>query len=140
MLGSAWEGCELDELRLSELGDDGVEDPGVSADAAVGFTIALAAAAAAAGLQCAQIKMLKPRPLQLRQIAPLGIVLVLGYRCKDCVGGWCIPRGIPCATFACNYRPPSDAGNVLGVKAEQGLGGAGHFNRCRDIEKRNIGR
>lgn len=76
--GSICEGCEPDELRLREPGDDGAEDPGVSADAAVGFAVALAAAAAAAGLQCAQTKMLKPRPLQLRQIAPLGIVLVLG--------------------------------------------------------------
>lgn len=71
--GSICEGCEPDELRLREPGDDGAEDPGVSADAAVGFAVALAAAAAAAGLQCAQTKMLKPRPLQLRQIAPLGI-------------------------------------------------------------------
>lgn len=62
----------MDELRFSEPGDDGAEDPGVSADAAVGFAVALAAAAAASGLQCGQTKMLKPRPLQLRQIAPLG--------------------------------------------------------------------
>ena len=78
-LGSECEGCEVDELRLSEPGDDGAEDPGVSADAAVRFAVALAAAAAAAGLQCAQTKMLKPQPLQPRQIAPLGITLVLGY-------------------------------------------------------------
>ncbi|KAJ6146147.1 hypothetical protein N7497_008129 [Penicillium chrysogenum] len=70
-LGSTCEGCEVGELRLSEPGDDGAEEPGVSADTAVGFAVALAAAAAAAGLQCAQTKMLKPRPLQLRQIAPL---------------------------------------------------------------------
>lgn len=78
--GSICEGCEPDELQLKEPGDDGAEDPGVSADAVVGFavTLAAAAAAAAAGLQCAQTKMLKPRPLQLRQIAPLGIGLVLG--------------------------------------------------------------
>lgn len=72
-LGSACEGFEVEELRLSEPGDDGAEEPGVSADAAVGFAVALAAAAAAVGLQCAQTKMLKPRPLQLRQIAPLGV-------------------------------------------------------------------
>jgi hypothetical protein len=104
--GSICEGCEVDELRLSEPGDDGAEDPDVSADAAVEFAVALAAAAATAGLQCAQTKMLKPRPLQLRQIAPLGIGLVLGD-IKAIL--WCIPRGIPCATSACNYRPPSDA-------------------------------
>ncbi|KAJ5248056.1 hypothetical protein N7524_012016 [Penicillium chrysogenum] len=73
-LGSTCEGCEVEELRLSEPGDDGAEEPGVSADTAVGLAVALAAAAAAAGLQCAQTKILKPRPLQLRQIAPLGVV------------------------------------------------------------------
>ncbi|KAJ5192700.1 hypothetical protein N7449_008842 [Penicillium cf. viridicatum] len=53
--GSICEGCEVDELRLSEPGDDGAEDPGVSADAAVRFAVALAAAAAAVGLQCGQM-------------------------------------------------------------------------------------
>ncbi|KAJ5421935.1 hypothetical protein N7491_010380 [Penicillium cf. griseofulvum] len=60
MLGS---GCEVDELRLGEPGDENAEEPGVSAAAAVGFAVSLAAAAAA-GLQCAHTKMLKPQPLQ----------------------------------------------------------------------------
>lgn len=129
--GSICEGCEPDELRLREPGDDGAEDPGVSADAAVGFAVALAAAAAAAGLQCAQTKMLKPRPLQLRQIAPLGIGLVLGDIRVILGAGVYIPRGIPCATFACNHCPPSDAWYMLGVKVQQGLSGTGH---CMDVQ------
>lgn len=90
--GSICEGCEPDELRLREPGEDGVEDPGVSADAAVGFAVALAAAAAAAGLQCAQTKMLKPRPLQLRQIAPLGRGLALSVEgaIMDISWSWCM--------------------------------------------------
>jgi hypothetical protein len=68
----------VDELRLNEPGDDGAEELGVSvpADADVRFAVALAAAAAAAaaavGLHWTQMKMLKPRPLQLVQIEPLG--------------------------------------------------------------------
>jgi hypothetical protein len=66
----------VDELRLSEPGEDGAEEPGVPvpADADVRFAVVLAAAAAAAavGLHWAQMKMLKPRPLQLVQIEPLG--------------------------------------------------------------------
>ena len=106
-LGSTCEGCEVGELRLSEPGDDGAEEPGVSADTAVGFAVALAAAAAAAGLQCAQTKMLKPRPLQLRQIAPLEW-FSMEMEVERLFGG-SIPRGIPCATLACNYRSSSDA-------------------------------
>jgi hypothetical protein len=65
----------VDELRLNEPGDDGAEEPGVPvpADADVRFAVALAVAAAAAtvGLHWTQMKMLKPRPLQLVQIEPL---------------------------------------------------------------------
>lgn len=49
---------EVEELLLSEAGEFGVEESGVDW-------------AAAAGLQCAQTKILKPRPLQLLQIDPL---------------------------------------------------------------------
>lgn len=66
----------MEELRLREPGDEGAVEPGVIADADVGFAMALAAAAAAAGLQCAQTKMLKPRPLQLGQIEPLVMSVV----------------------------------------------------------------
>lgn len=55
---------EVDELLLREAGDDGVED-------SVDEPALRAARAAAAGLQCAQMKMVNPRPLQLVQIAPL---------------------------------------------------------------------
>ncbi|GIJ99398.1 hypothetical protein Aspvir_001530 [Aspergillus viridinutans] len=55
---------EVDELRLSDVGEESVDD---SADEAA----FLAVRAAAAGLQCAQTKMPKPRPLQLAHMAPL---------------------------------------------------------------------
>jgi hypothetical protein len=55
---------EVDELRLSDAGEESVDD---SADELV----FLAVRAAAAGLQCAQMKMPKPRPLQLAHTAPL---------------------------------------------------------------------
>lgn len=53
------------------------------------LTVSLAAVAAAVGLQCAQMKMLKPRPLQLVQISPLGswLVLVIGMVCVEVKGG-----------------------------------------------------
>lgn len=105
--GSGCEECEEDELRLSEPGDDGAEDPGISADAAVGFAVALAAAAAAAGLQCAQTKTLKPRPLQLRQIAPLGIMLVLGCSCKGYLGAGIYLGAFPAQPLhVTTVRPP----------------------------------
>lgn len=69
----------MEELRPREPGDEGVEEPGVVAVAEVGFARALAAAAAAAGLQCAQTKMLKPRPLQVAQIEPLVNALALAF-------------------------------------------------------------
>jgi hypothetical protein len=56
---------EVDELRLSDAGEESVDD---SVDEAA----FLALRAAAAGLQCAQTKMPKPRPLQLAHTAPLG--------------------------------------------------------------------
>ncbi|KAF7159090.1 hypothetical protein CNMCM5623_004323 [Aspergillus felis] len=55
---------EVDELRLSDVGEESLDD---SADEAA----FLAVRAAAAGLQCAQTKMPKPRPLQLAHAAPL---------------------------------------------------------------------
>jgi hypothetical protein len=55
---------EVDELRLSDAGEESVDD---SVDEAA----FLALRAAAAGLQCAQTKMPKPRPLQLAHTAPL---------------------------------------------------------------------
>lgn len=55
---------EVDELLLREVGEDDVED-------SLDELELRAARAAASGLQCAQMKMLKPRPLQLLQIAPL---------------------------------------------------------------------
>jgi hypothetical protein len=54
---------EVDELRLSDAGEESVDD---SVDEA-----AFLALRAAAGLQCAQTKMPKPRPLQLAHTAPL---------------------------------------------------------------------
>lgn len=56
-------GKEDDELRLRDAGEDGMDEWGVVDDDAILLT-----AAAAAGLQCAQMKMLKPRPSQLLQI------------------------------------------------------------------------
>lgn len=50
---------EVEELLLSA-GEFGVDESGVATWSA-----------AAAGLQCAQMKMLKPRPLQMLQIEPL---------------------------------------------------------------------
>lgn len=72
-LGSGCDGYEVEGLLLSDPGEDGVDDPGV-VFAVAGEEVAVldrTAAAAAAGLQCAQIKILKPRPSQLVQIAPL---------------------------------------------------------------------
>ena len=66
----------MEELRLREPGEEGVDELGVVADADVGFAMAFAAAAAAAGLQCTQTKILKPRPLQLGQMDPLDMSVV----------------------------------------------------------------
>lgn len=58
--------------RLREPGEEGADDPGVLlaiADAAV--ALILAEDAATVGLQCAQTKILKPRPWQLVQMEPL---------------------------------------------------------------------
>jgi hypothetical protein len=64
----------VDEVRLKEPGEDGADDPGV-VFAVAGATVLLVldrtAAAAAAGLQWTQTKMLNPRPSQLVQIASL---------------------------------------------------------------------
>ena len=92
----------MDELRLNEPGDDGAEEPGVPVppDAGVRLAVALAAAAAAAavGLHWAQMKMVKPRPLHLVQIEPLGRFFSIGPDlvwfldcggfacCSDCMG------------------------------------------------------
>ncbi|KAH2955583.1 hypothetical protein KXW43_005553 [Aspergillus fumigatus] len=62
--GSLRDGIEVDELRLNDAGEESLDD---SADGAV----FLACKAAAAGLQCAQMKMPNPRPLQLAHTAPL---------------------------------------------------------------------
>ncbi|KMK62348.1 hypothetical protein Y699_04731 [Aspergillus fumigatus Z5] len=62
--GSLRDGIEVDELRLNDAGEERLDD---SADGAV----FLACKAAAAGLQCAQMKMPNPRPLQLAHTAPL---------------------------------------------------------------------
>lgn len=72
--GSEREGYEVDGLRLSEPGEDGADEPGVVfavAGETVEFVLDRTAAAAAAGLQCAQTNMLKPRPSQLVQIVSL---------------------------------------------------------------------
>ncbi|KAJ5924448.1 hypothetical protein N7466_008635 [Penicillium verhagenii] len=72
VLGSGCDGYEVEGLRLNEPGEEGADDPGVElavAEAAV--SPIRIEAAAAAGLQCAHTKMLKPRPSQLVQIAPL---------------------------------------------------------------------
>lgn len=58
-------GKEDDELRLRDAGEHGMDESGVVDDDAGLLT------AAAAGLQCAQMKMLKPRPSQQLQIDPL---------------------------------------------------------------------
>ncbi|KAJ5760433.1 hypothetical protein N7520_007589 [Penicillium odoratum] len=74
VLESGCGGYEVEGLRLNEPGEDGADDPGVVlavADADVAPMRIEAAAAAAAGLQRAQIKMLKPRPSQIVQIEPL---------------------------------------------------------------------
>jgi hypothetical protein len=77
----------MEGLRLSEPGEDGAVEPGVAADtdSAVGF-----AAAADAGLQCAQANMLKPRPLQLVQIAPLDFVRMGSAVDRLWIGNGCV--------------------------------------------------
>lgn len=62
---SLYDETEVDELRLS---DDGVDDSDVAAEG-LWFT-------AAAGLQCAQMNMVNPRPLQLLQMEFLKTVSV----------------------------------------------------------------
>lgn len=72
--GSGCVGYDVDGLRLKEPGEDGAEEPGVVfavAGATVLLVVNRTAAAAAAGLQWTQTKMLNPRPSQLVQIAPL---------------------------------------------------------------------
>lgn len=71
-LESGCEGYDVEGDRLREPGEEGADDPGVVlavADAAV--ALVLTEDAAAAGLQRAQMKMLKPRPWQLVQMEPL---------------------------------------------------------------------
>jgi hypothetical protein len=72
VLASGCVGYDVDGLRLKEPGEEGADDPGV-VFAVTEATVLLdrTAVAAAAGLQCAQMKMLKPRPWQLVQTAPL---------------------------------------------------------------------
>lgn len=59
---------EVDELRLSDAGEDGMEELGVEVDDAAAF---LTLTETAAGLQWTQTKMLNPRPPQTLQIDPL---------------------------------------------------------------------
>lgn len=75
------------------------------------------AAAAAAGLQCAQIKILKPRPQQLVQIVFLRICqyVEIGLLYRQ---GRYIPRSIAGATLACNDGSSADAGDVIRVESE----------------------
>lgn len=72
VLGSDCVGYDVDGLRLKEPGEEGADDPGVVfAVAEATVLLDRTAVAAAAGLQRAQMKMLKPRPSQLVQTAPL---------------------------------------------------------------------
>lgn len=57
---------DVEELRLNETGVESVEESGVLDASAV-----RTATAAAAGLQWAQMNMLKPRPSQVLQMEPL---------------------------------------------------------------------
>lgn len=59
---------EVDGLRLSDAGEDGMEELGVEEDDAAAF---LTLTATAVGLQWTQMKMLNPRPPQTLQIDPL---------------------------------------------------------------------
>lgn len=72
VLGSGCDGYDVDGLRLKEPGEEGADDPGVVfAVAEATVLLDRTTVAAAAGLQCAQMEMLKPRPSQLVQTAPL---------------------------------------------------------------------
>lgn len=76
----------MEGVRLNEPGDDGADEPGVALAVAEEVAAALerrAAATAPEGLQWAQGKILKPRPPQLVQIAPLYIWLVFRARGKS---------------------------------------------------------
>ncbi|KAJ5094381.1 hypothetical protein N7456_010242 [Penicillium angulare] len=68
----------MDGLRLNEAGEDAVDDPGVvlAVTALLALTEddvgpALIEEAAALGLQCAHMKMLKPRPSQPLHFEPM---------------------------------------------------------------------
>ncbi|KAJ5647915.1 hypothetical protein N7490_004287 [Penicillium lividum] len=72
VLESGCGGYEVEGLRLNEPGEDGADDPGVvSAVADANGAPTRIEAAAAAGLQRAQTKILKPRPSQIVQVEPL---------------------------------------------------------------------
>lgn len=74
VLGLGCDGYDVDGLRLKEPGEEGADDPGVVfAVAEATVLLDRTDVAAVAGLQCAQTKMLKPRPSQLVQTAPLHI-------------------------------------------------------------------
>ena len=80
--GSGCDGYEVDGVRLKDPGEEGADEPGVVFVVAEETVAALVRteAAAPAGLQCAHMKMLKPRPSQLAQIAPLHHILIF-----DCI-------------------------------------------------------
>lgn len=123
-LGSFREDTEVDELLLRDAGEAGADESGVEDWKA---TALRAAVAAAAGLQWAQVKMLKPRPLQLGQMAPLqSSVNALGSKGTRSAR---IPWGVAGTAPACQDGSTTDARGMRRVKIDRRYSVMGHSSR-----------